>query len=618
MSLSGGEYENICRYIYIYIYDYLQNSPFFLPFLQLIFCFYPLVSKVDRACTPVLESVKYTIKIQRMDNQEPSSFLVGLAYTVTTGLNRLIELLGQLPGGGLVINYIKASHKNDPWRTVLEILLAVFAVTYTLASRYSQDDRDKMLLSEREVDELIEEWEPEPIVAEVAEEEKWQASTIPLVEGSIGKRVTIHNNGKKTEQVLNLASSDHLGMGANEFVKEQAIGCISSVGVGACSAPNFYGNQSVHVQFCNHLADFLGAEDGIIYGQDFSTPISVLPCFLKRGDVVIADKGISVGLQKAVLISRCSIEWYDHNDMDHLEEILQPLCEDLKQGPLNRRFIVTEGLFENYGDSPDLKRLVEIKNKYKFRLLLDESNSFGVLGDNGRGLPEVYNIPRKDIEITIGSMARAFGASGGFCVGEKGMIYHQILTSNAYVFSASLPPYAAKACSATIQLLSESEKEGQINPYVKPLRENSEYFHSLFLNSKELKNYVTINSSSDSATLHLGINPKIRQEAGFPDAYGGPGSVVSMAARKGKEELYFDSAYNLESYKMQKIINDCIESKVLFTRSKRILHHELFPVVPDLIFKISAHHTKDELDYAFDISRSAIIKNLDSWKISSN
>lgn len=554
-----------------------------------------------------------------LEQSESSNFLIGLAYQANALWATLINLLIKLPGGAIIINYIKASHKNDPWRTVLEVLLALFAVKYFLASRYSQDERDKMLLSERETDELIEEWIPKPIVLDLSKEEHWQLETNPLINGPITKKVKIQNyDNSVTSDVLNFASLDFLGMSMNKSVMDSSIECIREVGVGACGPPNFYGTQSVHVRVCEDLANFLGAEDCIIYGQDYSTPISVLPCFLKRGDIVIVDGGSNIALQKAALISRCNIEWFNHNDLDHLEEILENLVEDLKQGPLNRRFIVTEGLSENFGDSPDLKRLVEIKNKYKFRLILDESTSIGTLGNNGRGLAEVYNIPRSEIEITIGSMARAFGASGGFCVGNKDMIYHQILTSNAYVFSAALPPYVAKATSTVVKHLLDNEQNDEINPYIKPLRDNSKYLHSLFSTSDKLKNYITVKSCDYSPSLHIRINPSIRKELNLPESYGGPGSIISKALKNGNEELYFDPLYNLESYKLQEIINESVKSKVLPTRTKRILHHELLPVVPELILHLSALQTKQDLDYAYSVVSKAIINTIDNWKAVGN
>lgn len=557
-------------------------------------------------------------RTKRMEHTESSNFLVGLAYKANDLLSQAIEFLIKLPGGSLIINYIKASHKNDPWRTVLEILLALFAIKYFLASRYSQDERDKMLLSKKETDELIDDWIPEPITLDISEKEHWQLESNPVIEGPVAKNVKVHCNGKVTDDVINFASTDFLGMSSNPIVKEKCVQCIQDVGVGACGPPNFYGTQSVHVRVCEDLARFLGAEGCIIYGQDFSTSISVLPSFLKRGDILIVDGGVNIALQKAALISRCNIEWFNHNDLDHLEQILEDLSEDLNQGPLNRRFIVTEGLSENFGDSPDLRRLIDIKNKYKFRLILDESNSIGTLGNNGRGLAEVYNIPRSEIEITIGTMARAFGTSGGFCAGDKTMVHHQVLSSNSYVFSAALPPYVATAASTVVSQLTENEREGQLNPIIEPLKANSEYLYSLFKNSPELKNYITVKSLSYSPSLHIRIDANLRKELGLPDVYGGPGSVTAKALKQGHEELFFDELYNLESLKLQEIINDCIESKVLPTRTKRILHHELLPVVPELILHMNALQTKKDLDYAYSVVSKAIVKTITNWKQSNN
>lgn len=536
-----------------------------------------------------------------------SSKVIHAWYTALAGFEKL-------PGGALVIRYIRASHKNDPWRTLLEFLLALLAIRYFLASKYSQDEKDKVELSDREVDELIDDWQQEPLVPKVRKDERWQLAAIPRIDGAGSKTVTVRLNGKSSanstesiENVLNFASKDFLRMGGNETVKKASIAEIRAAGVGACGPPNFYGTQDAHVRVCEDLASFLGAEEGIIYGQDYCTPTSVLPCFLKRGDIAIVDGGVSLALQKAAVISRCDVEWFNHNDLDHLERILASLSEDLKEGPLNRRFIVTEGLFENFGDSPDLKRLVEIKNHYKFRLVLDETNSIGTLGATGRGLPEAAGIPRDEIEITIGSMAESLGSSGGYCVGCHDMIYHQILSSNAYVFSASLPPYCAVAASTAIHLL---ESDGEKSHFVSALSKNSKLLHKLFSSSPELKGLVVVRSASYSPTLHMRIDPTMRAKLELPEGYGGPGSAVRTAVRRGHEKDYFDPLYNTECYILQQVVNTCLQGHVLITRTKRILHHELLPVVPELILNSNADFTNDDINKAFTTVRDSIVATL--------
>ena len=119
------------------------------------------------------------------------------------------------------------------------------------------------------------------------------------------------------------------------------------------------------------IAKFLGVEAAIIYAQAFSTISSVIPDFSKRGDIIVAyypwqkkanrsDKGVGFAIQKGLQISRSTVRWYEHNDMDDLERVLEEIrVEQLRsRKPLTRRFIVTEGLSENYGDIVDLPRVV--------------------------------------------------------------------------------------------------------------------------------------------------------------------------------------------------------------------------------------------------------------------
>jgi serine palmitoyltransferase len=116
----------------------------------------------------------------------------------------------------------------------------------------------------------------------------------------------------------------------------------------------------VHMQLEKDIADFLGTESAIIYSQAFATISSVIPAFCKRGDIIVADRGINFAIQKGLQISRCTIRWYDHNDMKSLEHVLESTEKERrkKKSPLTRRFIVTEGIFDHDGVMSDLPKLV--------------------------------------------------------------------------------------------------------------------------------------------------------------------------------------------------------------------------------------------------------------------
>src|SRR6266540_1891188 len=110
----------------------------------------------------------------------------------------------------------------------------------------------------------------------------------------------------------------------------------------------------------NDIADFLGTEAAIIYSQGFATVSSVIPAFCKRGDIIVADRAVNFSIQKGIEISRSTVRWYDHNDLNSLEEVLITIEKERKRRktPLTRRFIVTEGIFQKDGAMVDLPKLV--------------------------------------------------------------------------------------------------------------------------------------------------------------------------------------------------------------------------------------------------------------------
>lgn len=106
------------------------------------------------------------------------------------------------------------------------------------------------------------------------------------------------------------------------------------------------------------VAAHLGVPASIIYAQSFSTISSVIPSFSKRGDIIVADKAVNFAVRKGMQISRSTVRWYEHNDMEDLENVLKKVVKEQAKKPLTRRFIITEGLFENIGDVSNLPKLV--------------------------------------------------------------------------------------------------------------------------------------------------------------------------------------------------------------------------------------------------------------------
>lgn len=146
--------------------------------------------------------------------------------------------------------------------------------------------------------------------------------------------------------------------------------------------------------------------------------------------------------------------------MDDLRRVLLHVKEtDAKIGRKpseQRRFIVAEALYKHHGHITPLDKVVELKNEFSYRLILDESFSFGSLGPTGRGVVELYGKDiMKDVEIVTISLENSIASIGGICVGTFEVVDHQRLSGAGYCFSASSPPFLASAAIQSLSLLKE-------------------------------------------------------------------------------------------------------------------------------------------------------------------
>lgn len=500
----------------------------------------------------------------------------------------------QIPGAPYVISYIRKSHQDDPYRTAFEFALIVYGVVYFLNKPKKKGAASLPQLSERDVDSLIDEWEPEPLVHHEPRQ-KWRLDKIPVIQGSgIENYVNItRGEGKESySNVFNCASNNFLQLSENPSVLNEVKKTIKNYGVGACGPAGFYGNQDVHNTLEYDLARFFGTENTVLYGQDFCVAASVLPAFTKRGDVLVADDGVSISLQNALQLARSTVYYFRHNDMDSLESLLRELNEreERDRSPaLPRRFIVTEGLFHNSGDIAPLPQLVRLKSKYKYRLFIDETYSLGVLGSTGRGLTEHFNMNRdKVVDITLGSMATALGSSGAFVLGDNVMSHHQRIGSAAYCFSASLPPYTTRAVSKVLELMDEDSTQ------VARLQSLSRTLHNFFANDDELRKFIEVFSSEHSSVLHLRLTPEFRRSK-FDSSEEQIFDRLRSLQNKCVTDKYIEE-YEKEEEFLQLIVDITLQqSNVLITRNTIAIKHETLPITPSLKICCNASMSEQEL-----------------------
>uniref|UniRef100_A0A915CNX1 Serine palmitoyltransferase 1 n=1 Tax=Ditylenchus dipsaci TaxID=166011 RepID=A0A915CNX1_9BILA len=270
---------------------------------------------------------------------------------------------------------------------IVATILTLFIIRRQQQKRAKRLKSDLPKLTEEEKDEIIANWQPEPLVPELPDDMEQEPNSVfnsRFVDGKMGKIVTI--DGK---EYLNLATSNFLGFVGDKRIEEVAKQTIFKYGVGSCGPRGFYGTVDVHLDLEKELAEYLGCEEAVLYSYGFATIASAIPAYAKRGDIIYADKGVNFAIQKGMQASRSKVEWFEHNDLSDLERLLKAQAEKDKKDPKKaatiRRFIVVEGLYSKTANLCPLPGLMELKWKYKIRVFMDESLSFGVIGKTGKG-----------------------------------------------------------------------------------------------------------------------------------------------------------------------------------------------------------------------------------------
>ena len=382
----------------------------------------------------------------------------------------LRSALGALPG--VYGAWVHGLYTESPVHVIVESMLILFILYIALRGggkrRKADGATNSARLSAKEQQALIDQWQPEPLVPPVPSGEagatgstrggtfsSYRAPAPIVIVGRAGTHLSVQ--GERGDK-LNFGTFDMLGLSARPEMKESARAALDHYGLGSCGPRGFYGTLDAHMHLEQRLATLFGVEETIVYSDGASTPSSAIPAFAKRGDLLVVDDGVSDSIRTGLTLSRAQVAFFKHNDMADLERVLLAVrATDRKlkrRSDCQRRFIVVEGLYRNSGTVCPLPALAALKAAHHFRLIVDESLSFGALGEkNGLGVTEHFGMPLDSVDILTGTLGNTMGAVGGFCVGSLEVVDHQRLSGAAYCFSASAPPFMSRVGITAIDIM---------------------------------------------------------------------------------------------------------------------------------------------------------------------
>ncbi|NLF09451.1 MAG: aminotransferase class I/II-fold pyridoxal phosphate-dependent enzyme [Pirellulaceae bacterium] len=270
------------------------------------------------------------------------------------------------------------------------------------------------------------------------------------------------------KEYINFSAYNYLGMSGDPEVNEAAKAAIDRYGTSTSASRVVSGQKIIHVELEREMTRFLGTEDTVAFVGGHATNESVIGHLLGPGDLILHDALAHNSIVQGSILSGARRRPFPHNDWKAADELLEQYRHEYR-----RVLLAIEGVYSMDGDIADVPHFIEVKKRHKALLMIDEAHSMGILGANGRGVGEHFQIAPADVDVWMGTFSKGFGSSGGYISGTKALAEYLRYTAPGFVFAAAMPPAAAAAALASLKILQSDPGR------VARLRKNSRLFLDL-------------------------------------------------------------------------------------------------------------------------------------------
>jgi 8-amino-7-oxononanoate synthase len=269
------------------------------------------------------------------------------------------------------------------------------------------------------------------------------------VDSAQGPRITIGG-----EVFLNFSSNDYLSLANDPILKAAAIQAVEKFGAGAGASRLICGSLAPFHKLEETLADFKKTEAALTFSTGYAAAVGTICALLGKDDIIVIDKLVHACIVDAARLNGAKLRVFDHNDLDDLEKVLKWADKNKKAKIL----IVTESVFSMDGDRAPLREIAALKEKYGAWLMVDEAHATGVIGKNGRGLADELGVSDQ-IEIQMGTLGKALGASGGYICGSRVLVDFLVNRARSFIFSTAPVPASAAAARAAVEFIRSANGE---------------------------------------------------------------------------------------------------------------------------------------------------------------
>ncbi|MFI9403991.1 8-amino-7-oxononanoate synthase [Nocardia sp. NPDC052316] len=255
---------------------------------------------------------------------------------------------------------------------------------------------------------------------------------------------------------LDLASNDYLGLVRHPEVIDGAIEAVRRWGAGATGSRLVTGTTAEHELLETELAEFVGAEAGLVFASGYAANLGAVTALAGRGALVVSDAGSHASLVDACRLSRARVEIAAHRDVDAVDRLLAARTEE-------RALVLTDSVFSADGDLAPLAALHRVTRARGAVLIVDEAHGLGVRGAGGRGLVHELGLAGEPDLVITATLSKSLAAQGGVVLASERVRAHLIDAARTFIFDTGLAPAAVGAARAALRVLRrEPELAGRV------------------------------------------------------------------------------------------------------------------------------------------------------------
>lgn len=283
-----------------------------------------------------------------------------------------------------------------------------------------------------------------------------------IVSGPQGARITI--DGKR---YLSFCSNDYLGLANHPDVVKAFQQGVNDYGVGSGAAHLISGHSRAHHALEDELAAFVQRPRALLFSTGYMANLGTVASLVGKDDSVIEDRWNHASLIDAGRSSGAQLRRYQHNDMDSLQQQLNSAGD-------GNKLVVTDGVFSMDGDISRLDEIASIAQQHSAWLMVDDAHGLGVLGEQGRGSLDYFQLALQDVPVLMGTLGKALGTFGAFVAGSDDLIEFLVQQARTFVYTTALPSAVAEATRASLRLTqSEQWRRDKLVALIKRFRDGA-------------------------------------------------------------------------------------------------------------------------------------------------